>query len=153
MPYPNHIIQNFRRMFEEEGLPFSVEEFLLYVQAHDYYEEPEYGLLRAQFIRKKRDDEYFANLTKQQEEQKEAAEAARKSEEQRKAKAEAEAKEEARREYPFSDEAFEQDWPQIRASLIAGGGRAARAATPRDYTDSQTWSESIKPSSSFGRVG
>jgi hypothetical protein len=80
-------------------------------------------------------------------EEKAAAEQARQDEIKRRAREEelmqmaqereAEAKAKARREFPFSDEAFEAAWPTLRTELALDEVRRLRGRTahPRDYRD------------------
>jgi hypothetical protein len=138
MSIADYILNDFRRLFEQEETRFDVDEFVEYVKNHGY--NTDYDSLKAGFIRKQLADEQFDY----QEEQRREAEAIAKQAEaeflERARQLEAETKQRALQEYieaGFSPESFEDDWPQIRARLAADkiAARRNRAASPRDYMD------------------
>jgi hypothetical protein len=153
MTLADYIFNDFRRLFEQEGTRFDTDEFIQYVEAHDY--TTDYDHLKAGFIRKKLAEEQFAYQQQKRTEAEEAAEQAAQECAERARQLEAEAKRSALQEYieaGFSPETFEADWPAIRARLAAEKitERRNRAASPRLYMDSYVpggSSENITPPS------
>ena len=140
---PSYILADFRRLFiqdsaERYGVRFDVGNFIGYVKTHTYHGE-DYGAYLRGFVGKKVAEEHCAY---QEKKRLEAEEHSRKIGEENEvirakaaAEAEAKSKERARRAYPFSDEAFEADWPRIRAELALKevAERRKLVASPRDY--------------------
>jgi hypothetical protein len=138
MTLAHYILNDFRRLFEQEETRFDVDEFIQYVEAHAY--TTDYDHLKGGFIRKKVAEEQFAYHQQKRTEAEDAAEQAAEECAEHARQLEAEAKQSALQEYidaGFSPESFEADWPAIRARLAAEkiAERRNRAANPRLYID------------------
>jgi hypothetical protein len=138
MKLAHYILNDFRRLFEQEGTRFDTDEFMQYVEAHGY--TTDYDHLKAGFIRKNLAEEQFTYQQQKRREAEDAAEQAAQERAEHARQLEAEAKRSALQEYidaGFSPESFEADWPAIRAQLAARviAERRRRVASPRDYRD------------------
>jgi hypothetical protein len=149
MSHNDHIHMDFHRLFEKEETCFDADEFIQYVEAHNY--TTDYDHLKAGFIREKLDEEYFAYEEKRRFEVEERARKIREENEAIRAEAAAEAeakmKERARRVYPFSDAAFEKDWDNHLRAQYAAQRMNTPPANPRDYQYGLPgyYSQSLKP--------
>jgi len=122
----HYLVMNSRR--------FPLDAFVEYVRSHAFHGE-DFSSHFNGFIQSQKSKEAAAHQEANRAE--EAAAVAKREEElaQMRRDTEAALKERTRREYPFSDAAFDSDWPRIRAELAVKevAERRNRTASPRDY--------------------
>jgi|SRR5215208_4732943 len=140
---PAYVMADFKRLFPQEAAErfgedyskrFPLDNFVEYVRSHAFHGENFSSHFNG-FVQSQLSKERAAHAEAKRAE--EAAALAKREEElaQMRRDAEAALKERARREYPFSDEAFEADWSRIRTELAVKeiAERRNRTASPRDY--------------------
>jgi hypothetical protein len=138
---PAHILSDFRRLFIQDcankyGDRFDVSDFIEYANTHTYHGE-DYSAYLQGFVSKKVAEEHFVYQAKMRLEAEERSLKIREENEAIRAEAAAEAeakmKERARREYPFSDAAFEKDWDNPLRARYAQKMGGNQPANPRNY--------------------